>query len=337
MNRLQFVKFIKRKVAAAGRRKSGADVPPAQRARPRERCAGFAGWAGGTPALRWLARVASALPLACLLATPRDLHAQHAHVNAGALGTTNHAPLSFVNADGFVANSGFAFTTVLRTNGPAIGYFDSSVTFTSVFGDGSEGPPAAYGAQLALIVKSVSGPPGGSFAFWESFEGDCEQAAESITFSLPVGATNGTNRFLLSQNNGLPGEDPYGHCHGRRLTMTRPGLYTVSVQLVDVSRNGPGGGPIHTPSPFYQFYFQADTTIARLEFTNGAVAATFATLPSNAARSYWYFLEAKAAFEDEEPWESLAGPVRGDNRLKTLVDPTVGEPQRYYRLRVTTP
>jgi hypothetical protein len=289
------------------------------------------------PHSKTLARVASTFLLTGLLAVPDDLPAQHAHVNAGALGTTNRAPLYFVNGDGFVAGSGYVFTSVLRTNGPAIGYYDSAVTFTSVFGDGSEGPPAAYGAQLALVIKSVTGPQGGAFAFWESFQGDCEQAAESITFSLAVGATNGTNRFLLSQNTGLPGEDPYGHCHGRRLTMTKPGLYSVGVQMLDVSRNGPGGGPIHAPSPLYQFHFQADTTIARLELTNSAVAATFATLPSNAARNYSYFLEARAAFEDEELWKSVAGPVRGDNRLKTLVDPTVGEPQRYYRLRVTTP
>ncbi len=274
-----------------------------------------------------------------LAGTAREVRAQHYHVNAGALSTTNRAPLYFVNGDVFVNSSGFVFSSVLRTNGPAFGYYDSSssVTFTAVFGDGSDGPPAADGAQLALVIKSVSGPQGGAFAFWESFQGDCEQQAESITFSLPVGATNGTNRFLLSQNNGLPGEDPYGHCHGRRLTMTKPGLYTVDMQIVDVSRNGPGGGPIHAPSPIYRFYFQADATIARLELTNNSVAATFATLPSNAARNYSYFLEARPAFDDSELWKTVAGPVRGDNHLTTLTDPTVGEPQRFYRLRVTSP
>jgi hypothetical protein len=271
------------------------------------------------------------------MGAPGELRAQHLHINAGALSTTNRAPLYFVNGDGFVASSGFAFSSVLRTNGPAVGYYDAGVTFTAVFGDGSEGPPAALGSQLALVIKSVSGPEGGSFAYWESFQGNCEQAAESITFSLPVGTTDGTNRFLLSQNNGLPGEDPYGHCHGRRLTMTKPGLYTVGTQLVDVSRNGPGGGPIHTPSPLYQFYFQADTTIARLAPTNSSVTATFATLPSNVARQYSYFLEANAALDGIELWTTVAGPVRGDNRLQTLTDSETTQPQRFYRLRVTTP
>jgi len=275
----------------------------------------------------------------CVLAGTADLHAQHLHVNAGAVGSTNRAPLSFVNGDSFVASSGFVITSVLRTNGPAAGYHDasSSVTFTAVFGDGSDGPPAAYGAQLALVIKSVSGPPGGAFAFWESFQGDCEQSGESITFGLPVGTTNGTNRFLLSQNNGLPDEDPFGHCHGRRLTMTKPGLYTVEAQIVDVSRNGPGGGPIHTPSPIYKFHFQAGTTIAWSARTNNSFAATFATLPSNAARNYSYYLEASPALDGIELWNTVAGPVRGDNHLQTLVDPTVGEAQRYYRLRVTSP
>lgn len=271
------------------------------------------------------------------MAVTADLHAQHLHVNAGALGTTNRAPLYFVNGDSSDANSGFVFTSVLRTSGPAAGYYDSAVTFTAVFGDGSDGPPAAYGAQLALMIKGVSGPQGGAFAFWESFQGDCEQSGESITFSLPAGATNGTNRFLLSQNSGLPGEDPYGHCHGRRLTMTKPGLYAVDVQIVDVSRNGPGGGPIHTPSPVYRFYFQANTTIARFALTNDSVAATFATLPSNAARNYSYFLEANPALDGIELWNTVAGPVRGNNHLQTLTAPNVGDVQRYYRLRVTSP
>lgn len=265
------------------------------------------------------------------------MHAQHFHVNAGALGTTNRAPLYLVNGDSFVVNSGFVFSSVLRTNGPAVGYYDAGVTFTAVGSDGFDGPPAAPGAQLALVATSVSGPKGGSWAFWESLDGACDTVGESTTFSLPVGATNGTNRFLLSQNNGLPGEDPFGHCHGRRITMTRPGLYTVGVQIVDVSRNGPGGGPIHIPSPIYNFYFQADATIAWLAVTNNSIAVTFATLPSNAARNYSYFLEANPALDGVELWKTVAGPVRGDNHLQTLVDSTVGEPQRFYRLRVTTP
>src|SRR5512138_2735664 len=86
-----------------------------------------------------------------------ELCAQHFQVNAGALDITNRAPLYFVNADSFVAGSGFVFGSVLRTNGPAIGYYDAGVTFTAVGSDGFDGPPAAPGAQLALIVKSVSG------------------------------------------------------------------------------------------------------------------------------------------------------------------------------------
>jgi hypothetical protein len=277
--------------------------------------------------------------LSVLAGAASEVRAQHSHVNAGALGTTNRAPLYFVNGDSFVASSGFVFTSVLRTNGLAVGFYDSSssVTFTAAFGDGSDGPPAAYGAQLALVIKSISGPQGGAFAFWESFQGYCEQSGESVTFSLPVGTTNGTNSFLLSQNNGLPGEDPYGHCHGRRLTMTKAGLYTVGVQIVDVSHNGPGGGPIHAPSPIYQFYFQADATIARLEWTNNSTVATFATLPSNAARNYSYYLEASPSLDDTEPWKTVAGPVRGDNHLHALVEANDGETQRFYRLRVTSP
>jgi len=328
--------------------KSRAGVSPAHRVRQREQCAGFAGGAGETPALRWLASVWIGRYLTALvlgLICPRgDLRAQHLHLNAGALAITNGAPLHFVNGDSFVADSGFVFSSVLRSNGPTSGYYSAGLTFTSVVGDGFDGPPAAPGAQVALVVKSVSGPEGGSWAFWDSLDtngdqkGDCDEEGERFTFNLSVGATNGTNRFVLSQNNGLPGEDPYGHCHGRLLTMNRPGLYTVGVQLIDVSRNGPGGGPIHTPSQIYQIHFQAGVTIARLERTNNSTVATFATLPSNAARQFSYFLESSASLDNPGAWETVAGPLRGNNRLQSLSDPmAITEDKRFYRLRVTSP
>jgi len=150
----------------------------------------------------------SALFVVMVAVASADLRAQDFTVNAGALTTTNGAPLYFVNGNSLVAGAGFVFPSTLRSDGPAIGYYDAPVTFTAVHGDGSDGPPAASGAQLALVVKSVSGPEGGSWAFWESLDGACNGFGGSITFSLPVGATNRTNSFLLSQNNGQPGEDP---------------------------------------------------------------------------------------------------------------------------------
>jgi hypothetical protein len=270
------------------------------------------------------------LALALLYSTG-ELRAQHVHLNAGALSTTPGSALNFVNAIGFVASSGYVFNMVLRTTGPASGLYDGSPTFTAVGSDGFDGPPAAPGSQLALVVKSLTGPENGTWAFWESLE--CNDFGASITFSLASGATNGTNRFLLSQNSGLPGEDPFGHCHGRRFTATQPGLYTVAVQIVDVSTNGPGGGPIHTPSPLYFLQYQAGVTISRFTRTNTTVTATFGTRAGSR-----FYLEASPILDDPLDWTPVAGPFTGDNRLQSATDSTAttGSP-RFYRLRVTTP
>ena len=269
--------------------------------------------------------------LLALSVLPGELFAQHIHLNAGALAITNGAPLYFINGDSFIASSGYVFNSVFRTNGPANGNYDAGVTFTAVGSDGFDGPPAAPGAQLALVVKSATGSAGSSWAFWESLQ--CDDFGDSITFSLPAGTTNGANQFLLSQNSGLPGEDPYGHCHGRRFTLTKPGLHKVAVQIVDVSHNGPGGGPIHTPSPIYEFNFQAGLTILRLERTNNQYTATF---PSRTgSRCY---LETNSVLDGSLSWGTAAGPLSGDNRIKVFTDPALpADLQRFFRLRQTTP
>src|SRR5688572_8810234 len=82
-----------------------------------------------------------------LAGPPLALHAQHQHVNAGAISTTAGAPLYFINGDSFVTNSSWVFNSVLRSNGPPAGLYDAAVTFTAAGSDGFDGPPAAPGAQ----------------------------------------------------------------------------------------------------------------------------------------------------------------------------------------------
>jgi len=259
-----------------------------------------------------------------------NLPSQHLHLNAGATNTAAGTPLYFANADTFVASSGYVFNLVLRTNGPAIGLYDGGVTFTALSSDGFDGPPAAPGSQLALAVQSLAGPQDSQWSFWESDA--CEDLGCCITFSLLSGTTNGTNLFLLSQNNGLPGEDPYGHCHGRRYTASKPGLHTLGVQILDVSTNGPGGGPIHNPSQVYYLHFQAGITISRLARTNNIAMAAFGTRNGST-----YYLEANSVLDDSLPWSTVAGPLGGNNHLQSLTDMTATESRRFYRLRVTTP
>lgn len=261
---------------------------------------------------------------------------QHFHVTAGALSPTAGSQLVFTDADDFLAESGYVSYMPKITNNliPTIGYYMGGPTFTAAANDGSAESPAAAGARIGLKIVAVDGPRGGHWAFWET--GVDDEYGNSITFSYASGTTNGTNVIILSENTGQPGADPYGHIHGRAFTADVPGLYTVWTQLVDVSRNGPGGGPLHTPSRLYRYYFQAGTTIARLDRTNGNTVVTFGTQPFSVVRSYRYFLEAQDALDADATWATVAGPITGNNRLQSLSDP-LGDGNRFYRLRVTSP
>lgn len=256
----------------------------------------------------------------------------HFHLSAGAVGTEPGSELQLNFAGNFLAESGYASIMTLRTNPPTVGYYMGGPTFTAAQGDGTEGPPAASGAQIWLVVRAVEGPPGGHWSFWEA--GPDEDYGTSLTFSYATGTTNGTNAFILSQNEFAP--DPFGHIHGRAFTADKPGLYSVWMQIVDRSQNGPGGGSLHAPSRIYRFYFQAGITIAQLKKEGTQTTATFATLNSNAAREYSYYLEATPRLEPESLWTTVAGPLRGNNRLNTLTDPT-SDPNRFYRLRIGPP
>jgi hypothetical protein len=133
-----------------------------------------------------------------------------------------------------------------------------TLTFTALsatdLGTGQVLGRALLGSRLAVQVTDVAGPAGGAIGFWE---GDGENPGNQVTFSVPVGTTGGTSSFVISENDGAPGSDPYGHIHGREFTATTAGLYTVGFRLVDGSTNGPGGGPLHAPSSVLSMFFQA--------------------------------------------------------------------------------
>jgi len=175
------------------------------------------------------------------------------HIFAGALGTNQNDKLNFSNGALFDATlSSFSFPQTLRTNGLNAGHYRGDViTFSALPGTPINGGPipgcAAFGSRLAVQVVSVDGPPGGSFAFWE---GDGESSLGVITFSVSAGTTNGTNFFVISENNGEAGADPYGHIHGRMFTTSAPGTYIVGFRVIDISTNGAGGGPIQSPSKY---------------------------------------------------------------------------------------
>lgn len=266
---------------------------------------------------------------AALVFLPVAASAQHSHLNAGASSPTQDAQLYFVNGASFVTNSGYVLNLAQATNGQYAGYYHGSITLTALPATVNNGGPAfghaAPGSFLEAQVESVLGPDGGSFGFWE-------EPDAAPRFSLPTGTTNGVERFFLSESDGAPGSDPAGHIHGRRFTVTRPGLYTVGFRLHDTSRNGSGGGPIHRPSEPFPIHMQAGLTLARLERDTEGFVVTFAT---RAGQSYHVETTDDPALPNT--WRTLAGPLTGNDRLQRVRDPSPMVARRFYRLRATEP
>ncbi|HXI73822.1 MAG TPA: hypothetical protein VNN22_26055 [Verrucomicrobiae bacterium] len=270
--------------------------------------------------------VLAMLGLVALLPSRADIH-----LFAGALGTNQNDKLDFSNGLLYDATrSSNYFPQILRTNGMNKGYYRGDVlTFTALAATVPNGGPipghAAFGSWLAVQVVSVAGPPGGSFAFWE---GDGENDLGAITFSVPAGTTNGTNYFIVSENAGVPGSDPYGHIHGREFTASSPGTYTVGFRVIDLSTNGDGGGPIQSPSDPLPVRFQAGLKIDSIQVFTNRVSAAFRspTAISNA-------LEATGSIESGL-WLPVAGPVKGNGNLQFLTETNAPGGNRFYRLRV---
>src|SRR5689334_20454624 len=181
---------------------------------------------------------------------PGMLQAQHIHLNAGALSPERSGALYFVNGDLYNTNAGYdVYLTFTNSGSFANLYQGAGVTFASQASTLNNGGPAfghaADGAFLQLQFVSMSGPPGGAFGVWQQQPGN--PGTSDPLFALPVGTSNGTNLLALSESDGSPGSDPYGHIHGRTFTASKPGLYVLGCRLLDTSSNGTGGGPIHAP------------------------------------------------------------------------------------------
>lgn len=253
---------------------------------------------------------------------------QHVHLNAGAMGSLAGNPLYFSNGDAFATNTGWFLPLRWTTNGVYAGFHVGSLTLTALPSTPDNGGPsvghASPGATLEARIVSVEGPAGGSWGFWDS---DGSEDAPALTFSVAVGETHGTGTFRLSENDGSPGSDPYGHVHGRKFTATTPGLYTVGVQLFDISGNGSGGGPVHPPSTVLRIHMQAGITIAGMEVQAGAVAIRFA---AELGRTY----RVERAASPQGPWSLATDAVVGAGRIITLSVPSSGGTAEFFRLLV---
>ena len=270
----------------------------------------------------------------CWMATP--LLAQHAHLYAGVATQGPGVPLWFQNGNVWDTNSygGYAQAPAciyFESNLPSIypGLHQTATTFSALPATVFKGGPSPFAAGLGTYVElrfvSLQGPAGGSLLIWNEAN---DPAHPSVMFTVPVGTTNGTNRFNLSEGDPSdPSADPYGHIHGRRLTLNKPGLYTVGLQLVDTSHNGAGGGPVQSPSPVSYFYLQAGLHLSNFSRSNNVVVARFG-LPGFTN----YVFEASPVLPATN-WQTVATVTGTSHSELRWVRDTNAAPVRYYRLR----
>lgn len=268
-------------------------------------------------------------------------HAQHAHIYAGATNQTAGTPLWFVNGDLWDTNSYGGYTEspvciYLESNIPDLypGLYQTAMTFSAlpatIFTGGPSANAAALGTYIELRLVSLQGPAGGALTIWDENTNPLQPTA---MFTIPVGASNGTNRFNLSEGDPFdPESDPYGHIHGRRFTLNKPGLYTLGLQLLDIANNGAAGGPVQTPSAITYFYLQAGLTLSNFSKSNNVATARFG-LPG-----FTDFVLEASHTPTGTNWTTLS-TITGTSHseLRWVTDSNATAPMRFYRLRKTTP
>src|ERR1043165_1241633 len=253
----------------------------------------------------------------------------HGHLNVGAESQLPGSKLIFANGADFATNSGY-IKTLTFTNGTVYaGYFQGNTTLTVLPATAAFAGPdpqaPALGAYIFAQLVSLEGPPGGEFGFWDT-------GATSPTITIKSGETGGTNLWRLTEADGSPDTDPYGHIHGRRWTLTKPGIYKLGLRVVDLSTNGPAGGPIHTPSDILYTYAQAGVNIVWIEpHTNTTHVRFTAPLGTN-----WQ-VETSDSLTTDAIWTAVGDPVIGADAIREVADesPVVGN--RFYRLKGTAP
>ena len=275
----------------------------------------------------------------------------HDHMPAGATSSDPGATLQYApSAMDYTTNSSWVFgQNSSTTNDPYGGaYWTDDAVFIALAATANNGGPepghAAPGTYIQVKLLSVDGPPGATFGFWESAgPGTTGEGIDgtNLTWSLTVPYHNGTNLIHVSESDGSPGSDPYGHIHGRVYSFSKPGYYTARWQFVDTSTNGPGGGPVDLPSAPFTLQYQAgllidnittDTNGVNLRFgapsllpdnaTNGTVAATYTVLSSPSVSS--------------TNWQQVGVVINGDDLMHTVTAASSGAAQ-FYKLSAVYP
>jgi len=253
------------------------------------------------------------------------LRAQHGHTDVGATSTNQNAQLIWANGADFALTSGYVKWLEFTNANIYSNHFQGNITHIVLPATAPAGGPApfapALGSRIIGMVSSVSGPSGGEFGFWDS------NFTSGPKIVVPVGGTN-TNTFFISANTGAPGADPYGHIHGRRMSLSKPGLYKVGFKALDISTNGAGGGPIHTPSDELLIYFQAGLTL--MPHRSNGFNITYGSV---AGRNSIIEYTTNLTLTD---WTGFATNL-GNDHFQTVIDTNQGELQRYYRMRLAFP
>jgi hypothetical protein len=264
--------------------------------------------------------------------------AQHVHLAVGAESQQQNAKLLLVNGASYdiFSYGGTNSACFFMADGDPLypGYYQSDVTLVSLPATLWTGGPApgcaAQGAYIEAILKSVTGPNNGELGFWEENDDGTETTK---LFGVPVGTTDSTNRFNLTEGDvgvGVDtpdGPDPFGHIHGRRFTATKSGLYTVGFQFIDTGHAGVGDGPIHTPSKTNYFFFQAGLYLDSVVKTNAAVTVRFGT---RAFKNYDLECNTNLGTTNWFKVNGFVGANHSDMHLLSDFEATNSE--RYYRL-----
>lgn len=267
-----------------------------------------------------------ALALGLAFSVQNTIHAQHGHLNAGAVGTNQNDQLLWANGADFLASSGYVKTLDYTNSGKYAGYFQGGITLTALPATAAHAGPdpaaAALGSFLQFRLSCLEGPTGGAFGFWDT-------GATNPSISLTAGRTS-TNLWRLSESDGSPGSDPYGHIHGRRFTATQPGIYKIGFTALDTSTNGVGGGPIHAPSTELPVWFQAGVNIQSVEpdYEEGHVHIRF-----GATAGFSWQVEASTNLGPAAVWLPAGNPVTGADVLLELIHDVPPGEQRFYRVR----
>lgn len=255
------------------------------------------------------------------------LHAQgHGHLNIGALGRNPGDPLAFINGPDFAAETGYVKMLNATNGGRFAGYFEGNFTLTALPATAAHAGPdpaaPALGAFIRFQMICLNAPTGGEFGFWD-------RGSTSPSESLAAGQT-GTNWWAVSESDGSPGADPYGHIHGRRFTATKTGTYRVAFEACDTSTNGLNGGPLHAPSAPLIVSFQAGVLVT-IE-SNGPRPRVGFVAP---AGQTWQ-LEFADSLGLLAVWFPAGEPVLGNDYRRVVSDDSAAG-SRFYRLRRTSP